>query len=397
MDLLGWLIFLFALLFSVMLHEAGHFGTAKYFGMKATRFFVGFGPTVWSRTRGETEYGVKALPVGGFVKIIGMTSLEDVDPVDESRAFRRFPGWQRVVVLVAGSFMHFLLAFVLIFSLALGIGIENDNTTQLGTVTTCVPATVSALNNNVACTAADAKSPASLAGLRVGDRVTAFNGTQVRTYEQLTSAIKKAKAGEPVTITVDRAGRPLALHTRLAAVPGRAGGYLGIAGSTVFDSTSPLRAAQYAGTGFWQVLSGSVQALGQLPAALPDLFSKNRASTPAGNVSSIVGAANATGQAVAAHVGWQNKVSFIVLLVASLNVFVGAFNLLPLLPLDGGHIAIVIAERIRARLARLRRRPDPGLLDYQKLLPLSLSVFLILVVVGLMLITADILNPVSIG
>jgi membrane-associated protease RseP (regulator of RpoE activity) len=397
MDLLGWLIFLFALLFSVMLHEAGHFGTAKYFGMKATRFFVGFGPTVWSRTRGETEYGVKALPVGGFVKIIGMTSLEEVDPADEPRAFRRFPGWQRVVVLVAGSFMHFVLAFALIFGLALGIGIENDNTTQLGTVTTCVPASVTALNNNVACTSADAKSPASQAGLRVGDRVTAFNGTRVSTYEQLTSAIKKAKAGEPVTITVDRTGQPLTLHTTLATVPGRAGGYLGIAGSTVFDSTSPLRAAQYAGTGFWQVLSGSVQALGQLPAALPDLFSKNRASTPAGNVSSIVGAANATGQAVAAHVGWQNKVSFIVLLVASLNVFVGAFNLLPLLPLDGGHIAIVIAERIRARLARLRRRPDPGLLDYQKLLPLSMSVFLVLVVVGLMLITADILNPISIG
>ncbi len=397
MDLLGWLIFLFALLFSVMLHEAGHFGTAKYFGMKATRFFVGFGPTVWSKRRGETEYGVKALPVGGFVKIIGMTSLEEVDPVDEPRAFRRFPGWQRVVVLVAGSFMHFILAFVLIFGLALGIGIENDNTTQLGTVTTCVPASVTALNNNVACTATDAKSPASLAGLRVGDRVTAFNGTQVSTYEQLTSAIKKARAGEPVAITVDRAGQSLTLHTTLATVPGRAGGYLGIAGSTVFDSTSPLRAAQYAGTGFWQVLSGSVQALGQLPAALPDLFSKNRASTPAGNVSSIVGAANATGQAVAAHVGWQNKVSFIVLLVASLNVFVGAFNLLPLLPLDGGHIAIVIAERIRARLAKLRRRPDPGLLDYQKLLPISMSVFLVLVVVGLMLITADILNPISIG
>ena len=397
MDLLGWLIFLFALLFSVMLHEAGHFATAKYFGMKATRFFVGFGPTVWSKTRGETEYGVKALPVGGFVKIIGMTSLEDVDPRDEPRAFRRAPGWQRVIVLVAGSFMHFVLAFILIFALALGIGIENDNTTQLGTVASCVPASVTALNNNVACTSADAKSPASLAGLRVGDKVTSFNGAKVSTYEQLTTAIKQAKAGEPVTITVQRAGRPVTLHPTLASVPGRAGGYLGIAGSIVFDSASPLRAIQYAGTGFWQVLSGSVRALGQLPGALPDLFAKNRASTPAGNVSSIVGAANATGQAVAAHVGWQNKVSFIILLIASLNIFVGAFNLLPLLPLDGGHIAIVFAERIRAWLARLRRRPDPGLLDYQKLLPLSMSIFLILVVVGLMLITADILNPVSIG
>src|SRR5712691_1844512 len=224
MDLLGWLIFLFALLFSVMLHEAGHFTTAKKFGMKATKFFVGFGPTIWSTTRGETEYGVKALPVGGFVKIIGMTSLEEVDPRDEPRAFRRAPGWQRVIVLVAGSFMHFVLAFVLIFGLALGIGIENDNSTQLGTVATCVPASVSALNNAVACTSADAKSPASLAGLRVGDRVTSFNGTQVSTYDQLTTAVKQAKAGEPVTITVQRAGHPVTLHATLASVPGRPGG-----------------------------------------------------------------------------------------------------------------------------------------------------------------------------
>ena len=120
MDLLGWLIFLFALLFSVMLHESGHFVTAKRFGMKCTRYFIGFGPTVWSTQRGETEYGIKALPVGGFVKIVGMTSMDDVDPEDEPRSFRRAPGWQRLIVLAAGSFMHFVLAALLIFGLALG-------------------------------------------------------------------------------------------------------------------------------------------------------------------------------------------------------------------------------------------------------------------------------------
>ena len=138
MNLLGWLIFLFALLFSVMLHETGHFVTAKKFGMKCTRYFIGFGPTVWSRQLGETEYGVKALPLGGFVKIVGMTSMDEVDPADEQRSFRRAPGWQRLIVLLAGSFMHFVLAFVLIFGLALTIGVENDNTTKLGTVATCV-------------------------------------------------------------------------------------------------------------------------------------------------------------------------------------------------------------------------------------------------------------------
>src|SRR5215475_9232800 len=135
--LIGWIIFIAALLFSIMLHELGHFATAKWSGMKVSRFFLGFGNTVWSTRRGETEYGVKALPVGGFVKIIGMTSLDEVDPADEPRAFRRFPGWQRIVVLVAGSFMHFVLAFILIFGLALGLGIEDDNSTQLGTVATC--------------------------------------------------------------------------------------------------------------------------------------------------------------------------------------------------------------------------------------------------------------------
>ena len=141
MDLIGWVIFIVALLFSVMLHETGHFVTAKKFGMKVTRYFVGFGPTIWSTWRGETEYGIKALPFGGFVKIIGMHSLDDVaDPADEPRSFRRHPAWQRIVVLCAGSFMHFVLAFLLIFGLALGIGIENDNTTQLGTISSCVAA-----------------------------------------------------------------------------------------------------------------------------------------------------------------------------------------------------------------------------------------------------------------
>jgi membrane-associated protease RseP (regulator of RpoE activity) len=158
-----------------------------------------------------------------------------------------------------------------------------------------------------------------------------------------------------------------------------------------------VRAVTYGGSLFWQVLDGSAHALAQLPAAIPDLFAKDRGSTPAGNVSSIVGAANATGQAVAAPVGWQDKVSFILLLIASLNIFVGAFNLLPLLPLDGGHIAIVVYERIRSRIARWRRRPDPGLVDYMKFIPVSFSVFSVLVVIGVILILADIVNPVSIG
>jgi membrane-associated protease RseP (regulator of RpoE activity) len=396
-DLIGWVIFLVALLFSVMLHEAGHFVTAKWFGMKASRFFVGFGPTLWSTRRGETEYGIKALPVGGFVKIVGMHSLDDPeDPADEPRAFRRQPGWQRVIVLCAGSFMHFVLAFVLIFGLALGIGIENDNTTQVGTVSRCVAANANALASGT-CAASDKASPARLAGLRVGDHVVAFNGAPVSNWTQLGSAIRHAPAGSQVSITVRRDGRTVTLHAALATVSGRSGGYLGIAPTVVFQVASPLRAVEYAGSAFGQVLGGSVKAIGALPGALPKLFSKDRANTAGGQVSSIVGAARDTGQAVAANVGWQYKVSFVLLLIASLNIFVGAFNMLPLLPLDGGHVAVVLYERIRAWFSRLRRRPDPGMVDMAKLMPVSFSIFMILMFFGVVLILADIVNPVNVA
>jgi membrane-associated protease RseP (regulator of RpoE activity) len=394
-DALGWLIFLVALLVSVMLHETGHFVAAKRFGMKCTRYFVGFGPTIWSFWRGETEYGIKALPAGGFVKIVGMTSMDDVDPEDEARSFRRAPGWQRLIVLAAGSFMHFVLAAVLLFGLALTIGAESAGCTT-------------------------AQTPAQQAGLKVGDQVTSFDGTPVSTWTQLSNDIVKVKPGVPVTLTVLRAGQPLTLHTALADVPGH-GSYLGIApasanttklgtvstcvpeneqalaNGTVFQRQSPLGAIKYVGTGFSQVVSGSVSALAQLPAAVPHLFSQNRSSTAAGNVTSVVGAANETGQAVAAHVGWKYKVSFVLLLIASLNIFVGLLNLLPLLPMDGGHIAVVIWERIKALFARLLGLPDPGWVDYRKLVPLSFSIFLVLVVFGMMLILADIVNPVNIG
>jgi membrane-associated protease RseP (regulator of RpoE activity) len=370
--------------------------TAKKFGMKVTRYFVGFGPTIWSTWRGETEYGIKALPLGGFVKIVGMTSLDEVDPEDEPRSFRRHPAWQRIIVLCAGSFMHFVLAFLLIFGLVLGVGVENDNTTQLGTISPCVATSSAALTKGT-CTASDQRSPAELAGLQPGDKVIAFDGTPVSNFTQLGSAIRRARPGSPVTITVVRDGKTLILHTKLAAVKGRSGGFLGIVPARVFSPASPVRAVQYSGVAFEEVIAGSAKAVAALPAALPKLFSKDRASTAGGQVSSVLGAARDTGQAVAANVGWQVKVSFVLLLIASLNIFVGVFNMLPLLPLDGGHVAVVIWERIRAWFARLRGRPDPGLVDMAKLLPVSFSIFMVLMFFGVLLILADIVNPVNIA
>lgn len=390
--LLGVLIFVLALLFSIMLHEAGHFVTAKKFGMKVTQFFVGFGQTLWSRTRGETEYGVKAIPAGGYVKIVGMTDIEDVDPADEPRSFRRQPGWQRIIVLAAGSFMHFALAFVLLFILAAGIGLASaSGSTTVGAIDTCVPA-----NLKAGCTASDPSSPAKRVGIQAGDKIIAVGGTPVTGWNQMGKVIRSQPAGTPVTVTVERGGRQLTLHPSLAVVSGRKGSYMGISPVVAFVRDGPLSAVSYAGSQFGQIMAGSVKVVASLPRAIPDLFAKNRASTPGGQVTSVVGAGDVTGQVLASKIGWQPKVSLVLLIIASLNIFVGAFNLLPLLPLDGGHLAIVIYERCRAWLARLRGRPDPGLVDFRRLIPVSIGVFALLVGLGLLLIMADIVNPVHI-
>jgi membrane-associated protease RseP (regulator of RpoE activity) len=392
MTLLGWIIFIFALLFSIMLHEAGHFVTAKKFRMKVTQFFVGFGQTLWSRTKGETEYGIKAIPAGGFVKIVGMTALEDVDPADEPRSFRRQPGWQRMIVLAAGSFMHFALALVLLFILVVGIGLPNSKTATIGVIDPCVPknATVGT------CTKSDPASPAAKSGFRGGDKVLSLGGKPVHSWAQLGAAIRAQPPGTPVAVTVLRDGKRITLHPSPATINGRSGSYLGISPALLYQSVGPVRAVTYAGSEFGQIVAGSVTALGSIPKAIPDLFAKNRSSTAGGNVTSVVGAGEYTGQAFAANVGWQTKVTVVLFIVISLNIFVGLFNLLPLLPLDGGHLAVVIYEQIRSWIARLRRKPDPGLVDMRKLLPVSVGVFALLVGFGLLLIMADLVNPVHI-
>ncbi|HEY7361033.1 MAG TPA: site-2 protease family protein, partial [Streptosporangiaceae bacterium] len=274
--LLGILIFVVALLFSIMLHEAGHFVTAKKFGMKVTQFFVGFGQTLWSRRKGETEYGVKAIPAGGFVKIVGMTELEDVDPDDEPRSFRRQPGWQRIIVLAAGSFMHFVLAFVLLFALAVGIGLASPGTsTTIGAVDTCVPSSLTA-----ACKPSNPASPAKQVGIRAGDKIVAVAGVPVRSWAQMGKVLRSQPAGQPVTVIVERGGQQLTRTPSLAVIHGRQGSYLGVSPVVVFDRTGPLGAVTYAGGKFGQILAGSAGVVASLPKAVPDLFAKDRANTP---------------------------------------------------------------------------------------------------------------------
>jgi membrane-associated protease RseP (regulator of RpoE activity) len=390
---LGIVLFVVGILISVILHEAGHFLAAKKFGMKATQFFVGFGPTLWSTRRGETEYGVKVLPFGAFVRITGMTTLDEVDPADEPRSMRNKPAWQRAIVLAAGSFLHFALAFVLLLILALGIGLANDNTTTIGSVSPCVPASLKAFDQG-SCANNRGAAPAQRAGIKPGDKIIAIDGKPVHNWTQLGTAIRAQPAGQPMAVTVQRDGRELTLHAVPATVPGRNGSYLGIGDAVIFTRSNPIAAVTFAGSAFGQVVTGSAEAVAKLPAALPDLFAKDRAKTPAGNVSSMVGAADIAGQAVASSGGWRYAVSDLLLILISINIFIGAVNLLPLLPLDGGHLAVLFYERIRAWLARLRGKPDPGLVDLQKLVPVSVGVFVLLIGLAVLLMAADIFNPV---
>jgi membrane-associated protease RseP (regulator of RpoE activity) len=394
-ELLGWIIFVVALTISIVLHEFGHFATAKKFGMKVTQFFVGFGPTLWSRTRGETEYGLKAIPAGGFVKIVGMNSMEEVDPADEPRSFRRQPGWQRVIVLVAGSTMHFILALVLLFLLPLAVGIENDNTTTIGSVVACVPASSASA---APCTKAEPRSPAQVIGLRPGDKIVAFAGQPVRTWPQFDSAIRSRRPGSTVTVTIQRGSTTFVKPVALAKIRNgsKEDAFLGVTQAAVFQRASPVRAVTYAGSLFGQAVTGTVAVVRTIPGAFSHLFAKNRASTSAGQVTSVIGVGEITGQVVSADISWQAKASLVLLIIISVNIFIGLLNLLPLLPLDGGHIAVVLYERVRAWLARLRGKADPGMVDMTKLIPVSLSVFALLVGFSLILILADLVNPVNI-
>lgn len=391
---LGALAFVVALLASVMLHEGGHLLTAKRFGMKATQYFVGFGPTLWSTRRGETEYGVKAIPLGGFVKIVGYTPLEEIDEADRPRAFYRQPAPRRAVVIGAGVAANFAFAFLLLMAMAMTIGVREAGvvTSTVEEVSPCVPASVRA-----ACGEGRPPSPAARAGLRPGDRVVAFGGTPVADWNDLTAAIGRAEPGQTVRLTVRREGapRPVPLDVTLAEVDGEP--FVGMSARVVgggYRRTGPLNAAVFAAEGMGRVLSGIGDVLVDLPSALPKLFSPERESTPGGQVGSVVGATDVSGQIFASEAaGTRDKIALFLSLVVSLNIFLGALNLLPLLPLDGGHLAVVAYERARAGINRVRGRPDPGTVDMTKLLPITYLVVLLLVGFGVLLILADLFNP----
>ena len=395
LSILGVLAFVVALLISVMIHEAGHYLTAKKFGMKVTEFFLGFGQKIWSTQRGETEFGLKAIPAGGYCKIVGMSSREELSPADADRAFIKGTITQRLIVLGAGSFLHFVIGFVLLISLFAGVGITSV-TNQAQKVSDCVPQT-----STEVCSATSTPSPAKNAGVLAGDKLVKINGESFKEWSDAVAVIR-ANAGKQLEIVVDRDGDqiPLLVTPATRMVDGKAIGVLGVINEIGTVRFNPIVATQKSVTFGSDILANSVTSLIKLPSKIPDLLAQTfgaRERDPEGLVG-VVGVARVSGEtASTGKLTTNEKIATFILIVASLNIFVGMFNLLPLLPLDGGHMAVAIADGIRNFWAKRRGLPKPAPIDVERLTPITMIVFVLMAGLSIVLLAADIFNPIRLN
>lgn len=363
------------LLVMIFLHELGHFVTARRTGMKVTQFFLFMGPRVFSFRRGETEYGLRLIPLGAFVRIIGMTNLDPVEPGDEARAYRSKSYPRRMLVITAGSMMHFLQALVLFVVLASVIGQPDDNRWSINEISML----------------ASGETPAVAAGLQPGDTIASVDGVPTTNYHDLQDYLR-ARPGQAVTLQVVRAGVTSDVTTTLASretTDGQVTGFLGV--SPHFDRVrrSPLVGVEAFGYGMWDAVTmvprflspSTFVHLGGLlfrGSADVSIDSNEAANRPV----SMIGVVRIAG---APEFDWTMPVS----MLAYINIFVGVFNLLPLLPLDGGHAAIATYERLRSRRGRRYQ------MDITKLLPLTYAVVLVLGFLMLTTVLLDIVRPIS--
>ena len=386
---LGWgalLLFIVILIAIVMLHELGHFATAKWAGMKVTEYFVGFGPRLWSIRRGETEYGVKAIPAGGYVRITGFTAMEEVPEEDEQRAYRQQPFYQRIVVASAGSVMHLLIAFVLAIIVVFAFGQPT---------------------NNVKVAAVEhwpgRATPAVLAGLKAGDVIVSIDG---KTFDNPNAAIDviKRSTGKELTLGVVRDGRLIHLDatpengkgitvdgTKLADR-----GYLGFIPATAMSSVSAPHAPAAAVSTMWSVTDQEAHGIGQIfsPSGISSLwhqltnahYAQKVANNPAEapRPESIIGIANLGAQAE------QSSIESVLLLLIAINIVFGILNMLPMIPLDGGHVAVAAYEWIRTKKGQAYYRAD-----ITKLFPVAAVFIGILAFVSLSAMYLDITHPLN--
>lgn len=420
--IIGLAVAFFALIMvSIALHEIGHLVPAKLFGVKVTQYFVGFGKTLWSTRRGETEYGIKAIPLGGYVRMVGMypparestkpkgwlTRLaddarsfeyEEISAADDGRLLYQKPVWQRLIVMFGGPLMNLLLAFALF----LGINVFHGTYQATLTVNTVSDCIIPAGREPATCLPEDPPTPAREAGLQVGDEIVAFNGTTLRSWDQMSDLIRDNLDGA-ATVQVRRDGELLTLptvHTVLNNVPARLdptktveAGFLGVSPVSELTKGGPVATAAQ----MWEMTQMSAVALASFPVRIWNVGVDLVTGQPrdVNSPLSIVGASRVAGEiGVSEQLQPAERVATWISLLGSVNLFVALLNLVPLPPLDGGHMAGALYEWLRRGLARLFGRPDPGPVDTAKLLPVAYSVGAFLLLCGGVLILADVISPI---
>lgn len=433
--ILGILIMLIGLAVSIGLHEVGHLLPAKLFGVKVTQYMIGFGKTIWSKQKGETEYGVKMIPLGGYIAMTGMfppahpgekardastgfidsmaqdardASAESIDEGEDQRTFYRLPVWKKIVIMLGGPFMNLVLAFVFFGIVLMGFGTPQYSTT-LGYVSQCV---LPASSTQTECSSADPLAPAAEAGLLPGDQILAINGTEITSWAQIRDLVS-ASPGKTLSVDIDRAGQtkqvavtPTASERLLVNERGEAMlredgepitetvGMIGVNPATEIVKQPITAVPAFVGN---NVVAVSKVIVG-LPQRMVDIWNAAFGSEdrdPNGPMG-VVGVGRLAGEIVSMDEAPIAARSQMILgLLGSLNVALFVFNLVPLMPLDGGHVAGALYEGLKRRLFKLFGKADPGPVDTAKMVPVTFAVVIVLGAMSLLLMYADIVKPVS--
>lgn len=433
--ILGIVIVALGLAISIALHELGHLIPAKLFGVRVGQYMIGFGPTLWSRKRGETEYGVKAIPLGGYISMAGMfppakpggrgrtastgffqtmvqdartSSADTVLDGEEHRTFYGLAVWKRIIIMLGGPFMNLVIAFVLFAVVLSGFGVQQVSTT-IGSVSKCL---LAATSSQTECAAGDPAAPAAQAGIKPGDRLVSINGTPVTEWTDATAVIQQSPS-RPLNLVVERDGAPLSITVTPALtqryVYDSAGkvekgpdgkpltqdvGMLGITAAYEYVP-QPITAVAPA-------VGDNIVAVGNiilhLPQRLVDVWNAafgSQARDPNGPIS-VVGVGRIAGEITSINtIPIADRAAYLIGLVGSVNIALLVFNLIPLMPLDGGHVAGALWEGLRRSFAKLFKRRDPGPVDTAKVIPLTFAVVILLGGMSLLLIYADIVKPIT--
>lgn len=414
---IGIALMVVGLAVSIALHEIGHLVPAKRFGVRVGQYMVGFGPTLWSRRKGDTEYGVKAIPLGGYISMAGMyppspkegsragtagggffaTMVQDARAANDetlsgdgdTRVFYRLPVYKRVIVMLGGPVMNLLLSIVLFTIAFSGIGMQTATTT-IAQVSPCVPASATATS----CAATDPASPAADAGFQPGDTIESIGGTAVSTFAEASTIIQRS-AGTALQVVVLRDGAPVTLTLTPAAreSDGQQVGFAGITSQVEYVRQPVWTGAATA----FQNVGAVAEIIVQLPQKLYGVVHSmvTGEQRDPNSPLSPVGVGVLAGEAASSSAPILDRVAFFLVLLGSLNVSLFVFNLVPLLPLDGGHVVVALWDGIKRTWAKLFRRPPPKPVDATKLVPVTFVVVVLLIAMTAVLVLADVVNPIS--